>query len=179
MPDTVAALFRTRSEASEALRKLKEAGFGEDQVSLATPRRARRGHYGLKVAVGILTGTLLGALIGALVTGMVPGVRPLVSGSVLATFLFAAVAGAATGGLAGNGRALLVSSVPEEPGDKAAGCDPDQTAGRDVARKVMAQVNPRDSDACRDRENQWCGLGVGGREGGRGGKRGGGMPGRE
>ena len=102
MPDTVAALFRTRSEASEALRKLKEAGFSEDQVTLATPRRARRGHYGLKVAVGILTGTLLGALIGALVTGMVPGVRPLVSGSVLATFLFAAVAGAATGGLAGG-----------------------------------------------------------------------------
>src|SRR5437588_12133290 len=101
MPDTVAGLFRTRSEASEALRKLEAAGFAEDQVSLATPRTGRRGHYGLKVAGGIVAGALLGAVLGAVVTGMVPGVRPLVAGNLLATFLFAAAAGAVTGGLAG------------------------------------------------------------------------------
>src|SRR6266545_4660255 len=56
MPDTVAGLFRTRSEAQEALRKLKDAGFGPDQVSLATPRAARRGHYGSKVLLGVAAG---------------------------------------------------------------------------------------------------------------------------
>src|SRR2546430_9724023 len=102
MPDTVAGLFRSRPEAELALRKLEEAGLGPDQVSLATPRIARRGHYGLKVLTGIVVGTLLGALAGAIVTGMVPGVKPLLPGNVMFTFVLAAVAGAATGGLAGG-----------------------------------------------------------------------------
>jgi MFS family permease len=102
MPDTVAGLFRTRTEAETALRNLKEAGFGPDRLSMATPRRGRRGHYGLKVLIGIVAGTLLGALIGAIVTGMVPGFHPLVAGNMLALFLLAAVAGAATGGVAGG-----------------------------------------------------------------------------
>ena len=72
MPDTVAGLFRTRPEAELALRKLEEAGFGEDQVSLATPRIGRRGHYGPKVLAGIVLGTLLGAVVGAIAAGMVP-----------------------------------------------------------------------------------------------------------
>src|SRR5256885_14301297 len=102
MPDTVVGLFRTRSEAQEALGKLKEAGFGQDQLSVSTPGVRRRGRYGLKVGTGIVIGTLVGALAGAVVTGMVPGVHPLIAGNVLATFLFAAVAGAATGGVAGG-----------------------------------------------------------------------------
>jgi hypothetical protein len=102
MPDTVAGLFRTRSEAQEALRKLKGAGFGPDQVSLATPRAARRGHYGSKVLLGVAAGTIAGALLGAVVTGMVPGMHPLFAGNVLPTFLLAAAAGAATGGVAGG-----------------------------------------------------------------------------
>ena len=102
MPDTVAGLFRTRSQADLALRTLKEAGFGPDQVSVAPPRAGRRGHYGTKVLIGIAAGTLIGALVGAVVSGMVPGVHPLVAGNVLVTFLLAAVAGAATGGVAGG-----------------------------------------------------------------------------
>ena len=102
MADTVVGLFRTRSEAETALRKLKDAGFGPDEVVISTPRTGRRGHYGLKVLGGIVAGTLVGALAGAIATGMVPGVHPQVAGNVLATFLFAAVAGAATGGVAGG-----------------------------------------------------------------------------
>src|SRR5205823_6217814 len=60
------------------------------------------GHYGLKVLAGIVAGTVVGALVGAIVTGMVPVVHPLIAGNVLATFLFAPVAGAATGGVAGG-----------------------------------------------------------------------------
>ena len=66
MPDTVAGLFRTRSEAEMGLRKLKEAGFPEDQIAVATPRVGRRGHYGMKVAAGIVIGIILGALAGAM-----------------------------------------------------------------------------------------------------------------
>ena len=109
MPDTVVGLFRTRSGAEEALGKLKEAGFGQDQLSVSTPAARRRGRYGLKVGSGIVIGTLVGALAGAVVTGMVPGVHPLIAGNVLATFLFAAVAGAATGGVAGG---LLSMAAP-------------------------------------------------------------------
>jgi hypothetical protein len=124
MPDTLAGLFRTRAEAEKALRKLKEAGFGPDQVSLATPRIGRRGHYGMKVLIGIASGILLGALVGAVVTGMVPGVKPLVPGNLLATFLFAALAGAATGGLAG---ALVSMSAS---GDRALYYEQEVESGR-------------------------------------------------
>jgi hypothetical protein len=102
MPDTVAGLFRSRAEADQALRKLEEAGFFRpDRVSVSTPQVGRRGHYGTKVLAGIVVGALLGALVGAVASGMVPGVKPLLPGNMLVTFLFAAVAGAATGGVAG------------------------------------------------------------------------------
>ena len=124
MPDTVVGLFRSRPEAEGALRKLKEAGFGPDQVAVSTPHAGRRGHYGLKVLGGIVAGTVLGALVGAIATGMVPGVHPLVAGNLLATFLFAAVAGAATGGLAG---ALLSMAAS---GDRALFYEQEVESGR-------------------------------------------------
>jgi hypothetical protein len=102
MPDTVAGLFRTRAEADTALRNLKEAGFRPDQISIATPRTGRHGHYGRKVLAGIGAGILVGAIAGALVTGMVPGMRPMITGNTLAIFLLAVVAGLATGGVAGG-----------------------------------------------------------------------------
>src|SRR2546421_10033318 len=97
MPDTVVGLFRTRSEAEEALGKLKEAGFGQDQLSVSTPAVRRRGRYGIKVGTGIVIGTLVGALARAGATGMAPGAPPLIPRNVRATFLFAAAPRAATG----------------------------------------------------------------------------------
>ncbi len=97
MPDTVVGLLPTRSEAELALRKLKDAGFSPDLATVSTPARGRSGHYGLKV----LAGVVVGAVIGFIVSGMAPGSQPLLHGSKLATFLLAAVTGAATGGLAG------------------------------------------------------------------------------
>jgi len=124
MPDTVVGLFRSRPESDAALRKLKEAGFGPDEVAVSTPHTGRRGHYGLKVLGGIVAGTVLGALVGAIATGMVPGVHPLISGNLLATFAFAAVAGAATGGLAG----ALVSMAAS--GDRALFYEQEVESGR-------------------------------------------------
>lgn len=124
MPDTVAGLFRTRAEADLALRKLKDAGFGPDQVSVSTPRIGRHGHYGVKVLAGLAIGTLLGAVVGAVATGMVPGVHPLLPGNVLVTFAFAAVAGGATGMVAG----LLLSMAAS--GDTALFYEQEVESGR-------------------------------------------------
>jgi hypothetical protein len=70
MPDTVVGLFKTRAEADRALGKLKEVGFGPDQVAISTPQLRRRGDYGVKVLAGIGIGIVFGALAGAIATGM-------------------------------------------------------------------------------------------------------------
>ena len=139
MPDTVVGLFRTRAEADQALGKLKEAGFGPDQVAVSTPHFRRRGHYFAKVFVGVVIGTLIGAVVGAVATGMVPGVKPLVSGHVLATFLFAAGAGAATGSLAG----MLISMSAS--GDRALFYEQEVESGR-----ILISVSPPNLEAARE-----------------------------
>src|SRR6266850_1065700 len=65
MPNTVVGLFRTRSEAEEALGKLKGEGFGPDQVSVSAPAVGRRRHYGLILAAvaGAATGGVAGGLL--------------------------------------------------------------------------------------------------------------------
>lgn len=124
MADSVAGLFRNRTEATAALRKLEEAGFGPDRVTLSTPRTGRRGHYGSKVLVGIVAGTLVGVIVGAVLTGLVPGMRPMIPGDRLALFLLAAAAGAGTGGLAGG----LVSMAAS--GDRALYYEQEVESGR-------------------------------------------------
>jgi hypothetical protein len=138
MPDTVVGLFRVRTEADRALGKLKEAGFGPDRVAISTPQFRRRGNYFTKVLVGILIGTLLGALLGAIATGMVPGMRPLMTGNVPATFLLAAVAGAATGFIAG----MLVSMAAS--GDRALFYEQEVESGR-----ILISVSGQDLDRAR------------------------------
>jgi hypothetical protein len=120
----VAALFRTRSEAEEGLRKLKEAGFAEDEVSVATARVARPQRYAAKVAGGVVVGTVVGAIVGAVVAGMMPGIHAMIPGNALATFVFVAVAGGATGGVAG---ALLSVAAS---GDTALYYDEEVESGR-------------------------------------------------
>jgi MFS family permease len=124
MPDTVAGLFRNRVEAEEALRKLEEAGFSRDQISISSPRIGRRGNYGRKVLIGIAIGTLAGAVVGAIVGGVVPDVHALLPGSSLVIFVIALAAGAATGGVAGG----LVSMAAS--GDTALYFEQEVQAGR-------------------------------------------------
>jgi len=109
MPDTVAGLFRNRPEAQEALRKLEEAGFSGDQMALSSPRMARRGHYGLKVLIGIAAGAVVGAIVGAIVSGEAPGTHAVVQGNQVALLLFVAFAGTITGGVAGALLAIAAS----------------------------------------------------------------------
>lgn len=124
MPDTVVGLFRTRDEQLAAVQALQKAGFDRDQIVTATPHRGRSGHYGTKVAAGIVIGTVIGMIAGAVATGMVPGVRPLIPGNLVLTFIFAAVAGAATGALAG----MLISMAAS--GDRALYYEQEVESGR-------------------------------------------------
>lgn len=124
MPDTVVGLFRTRTEADRALGKLKEAGFGPDQVSVSTPHFRRRGRYAMKLVVGLGLGVVLGAILGAVVAGLVPGIPALMPGNKLAVFVLASVTGAATGLVAGG---LLSMSAS---GDRALFYEQEVESGR-------------------------------------------------
>ena len=129
----VVALFEERSEAEDAIRDLKNAGFTNKQIGIATQDRVRAGKThsegtpvdddpgriveetasGLAegAAVGALTGGVIGGLVGLVSSLLIPGIGPLVVGGVLASALMGLGVGAATGGLIGG---LVGMGVPEQ-----------------------------------------------------------------
>jgi hypothetical protein len=115
---TVVGLFARRLDAEAAIRDLKAAGFGDDQIGVALQDKEEQGDLlestGVKetqrAAVGALSGGLVGGLIGLLGSLLVPGVGPILVGGVLASTLTGAGIGAATGGIIG---ALVSMGVPE------------------------------------------------------------------
>jgi uncharacterized membrane protein len=129
----VVGLFRDRSKAEEAIRDLKQAGFTNEQIGVATRDRLERQEEragavkpeedrakvvedtaeGMAegAAVGALTGGVVGGLVGLIGSLLVPGLGPVVVGGVLASTLMGMGIGAATGGLIG---ALVGMGVPEE-----------------------------------------------------------------
>jgi hypothetical protein len=138
MPDTAVGLFRTRTEADQALGKLKQAGFSADEVSVSTRHARRKSHFGLEMLAGVVVGAILGAVVGAFATGMVPGVHGLAAeGNQLGLFLFATFAGTITGGVAG---ALLAAAAS---GDSALFYEEEVESGR-----IMISVSgPRLAEA--------------------------------
>ena len=129
----VVALFEERSEAEDAIRDLKDAGFTNEQIGVATQGRMEAGEArsersavddeadriveetasGLAegAAAGALTGGVIGGLVGLVSSLLIPGLGPLLVGGVLASALMGMGVGAATGGLIG---ALVGMGVPEE-----------------------------------------------------------------
>jgi hypothetical protein len=129
----VVALFEERSEAEDAIRDLKDAGFTNEQIGVATQGRIEAGEApgegsaaddeaarivqetasGLAegAAAGALTGGVIGGLVGLVSSLLIPGVGPLVVGGILASALMGVGVGAATGGLIG---ALVGMGVPED-----------------------------------------------------------------
>jgi len=118
---TVVGVFNDRSQAQQAVKDLRQAGFREDQIGVV----AREGenvagaeHVGDKgshVATGAATGVAAGAGIGALwalgiAANILPGIGPVISGGILASVLASAAGGAAIAGIAG---ALIGLGVPE------------------------------------------------------------------
>jgi len=117
---TVVGLFRTRSDAEQAISDLKDAGFTRDQIGIAIKNRSDQrdlaestdtSHAGKGAAAGAISGGLVGGIIGLLGSLLIPGLGPIVVGGVLESVLVGAGAGVATGGLIG---ALMGLGVSEQ-----------------------------------------------------------------
>ena len=119
---TVVGLFHNQADAEQAIQRLKDADFSENQIGVAMRDRDRQQQLvedtGTQVAEGAAAGALGGGILGGvlgLLTGVgalaIPGVGPIIAGGTLASTLAGAGIGAAAGGLLG---ALVGMGIPEE-----------------------------------------------------------------
>jgi len=120
MSKTITAVFDTRFASEAALRKLDQAGFTKDQVTMLITEETRGKHFGIDEgsksdqAAGV--GAAIGGLAGALYLGLasagtllIPGLNLIVSGA-----LVGALAGLGVGGVAGGLIGSLVGlGIPE------------------------------------------------------------------
>jgi uncharacterized membrane protein len=109
--DHVTAVFKTRTGAEDALRKIEAIGISDSQVSIVASDETRGKAFGFEkgtktdkgFAAGATTGGLVGAVLGSLLaagTIAIPGLNLVVTGY-LVPALAGLGAGAATGGLIG------------------------------------------------------------------------------
>lgn len=119
---TVAGLFYDRLSAEAAIQGLKDAGFRERQIGVATRDQEQQEDIakgtGTRAAEGAKTGALSGGVVGGVVgllagigALVIPGIGPILAGGALASALAGAGVGAAAGGLLG---ALVGMGIPEE-----------------------------------------------------------------
>jgi uncharacterized protein (TIGR02271 family) len=112
--ETVVGVFTDHSQARKATHALKEAGFTENQIGVASAKRHTDAHDsatgddedGNYTGEGAIAGAATGAGIGALwglgiLAGILPAIGPAIAGGTLAVLLSSAAAGAAAAGLAG------------------------------------------------------------------------------
>lgn len=110
---TVVGVFSDRQQAQSAVRALKDSGFREDQIGLASSSQDAEDSSGTAsadnsfVGEGAMTGLAAGAGLGALwglgvLSGILPVIGPAIAGGTLAGILLSnAAVGAAAAGLAG------------------------------------------------------------------------------
>ena len=114
-PDTALGIFDEPEQAAEAIRALKEDGFTDKQIGIASRECSRR-FADMRVEEqhaaerGAVTGTLVGGGVGA-VLGLVgavlmPGAIPVIGGSALMGAIGGGLAGAAAGAVVRPGIAL-------------------------------------------------------------------------
>src|SRR5262245_30332732 len=115
-PGTVVGVFANRKNADKAARELRDAGFTDEQIGVASRDRRKLGDSETMAEEGAVTGLIAGAGVGTLVgrgvlAGVLPVIGPVVAGGTLAVLLANAAGGAAIAGLVG---ALIGLGVPEE-----------------------------------------------------------------
>jgi len=119
---TVVGVFEDYRDADRAVNDLRQAGFSDDQIGVATRRAegmatatdsADEGsHWETGAVTGLLAGAGLGGLVGlGVMAGVIPVLGPIIAGGTLAAILANAAGGAAIGGVAG---ALIGAGIPEE-----------------------------------------------------------------
>ena len=118
--DVVVGVFYTRSEAEQAIRDLRTAGFADDKIGMiARDAEGRvvteKGGETLAeegAAAGAVVGAGAGALVGlGVITGTIPVLGPVLAIGTLGTILLNAAGGAAILGLVG---ALVGLGIPED-----------------------------------------------------------------
>jgi hypothetical protein len=115
---TAIGIFPDADRAQQAVRALKQAGFRDDEIGVASPTATTEGRAA-HAAEGAVTGVAAGAGAGALwalgiAAGVLPGIGPAVAGGLLASVLASAAGGAAVVGVTG---ALIGLGIPEEEAD--------------------------------------------------------------
>lgn len=138
---TVVGVFTNRDDARKATHALKDAGFTEAQIGVASGTRedtrtagdgdAEESFAGEGALSGAATGAAAGVGIGALwglgiLAGVLPAIGPAIAGGTLAVLLSSAAAGAAAAGLAG---ALIGMGLSDE---EAAYYETEMKAGRTI-----------------------------------------------
>jgi hypothetical protein len=118
---TVVSAFTNRDDAQRAVNELRQAGFRNEEIGIATRNGpAAAGalaveDQGDRVASAATAGALAGGAGGALwgiaiAAGLLPGIGPVIAGGTLSAILASAATGAAAAGLAG---ALIGLGLPE------------------------------------------------------------------
>lgn len=112
--ETIVGVFANNEQARNATRALKDAGFTEEQIGVASANRAQGAgtlenrdaaddsYAGEGAMAGVATGAGIGALWGlGILAGVLPGIGTAIAGGTLGILLSSAAAGAAAAGLAG------------------------------------------------------------------------------
>ncbi len=152
---TVVGAFTSQEDARRATRALRDAGFTEDQIGVASskPRTGDGaiseeddGDYTAEGAMaGVATGAGIGALWGlGILAGILPAIGPAIAGGTLAVLLSSAAAGAAAAGIAGAliGMGLSKEEAEFYEGEIKAGrtiVTVNAGSGRDEALHILRQ----------------------------------------
>lgn len=121
---TVVGVFEDASDAIQAVRALRDAGFLDAHIGIVSKDdRTSRDKFGLKddpthtkweqgTAVGAAAGGATGLGLGlAVAAGLIPPLGPVIAGGAVVAVLASAGAGAVVGGVAGG---LAGLGIPEE-----------------------------------------------------------------
>jgi hypothetical protein len=144
----VIAVFPNRGMADAAIDELWHAGFGKDEIGVASPGEPlheattapgrQEDRVGRAAGTGALTGGVVGALAGAVAALTIPGFGPILVGGMLLSMFGGAAAGAALGTFAGPFVAMGLSE------DEARHYECEFRAGRTI---VAVRAPDRDDEA--------------------------------
>jgi uncharacterized membrane protein len=119
MSQTVVGLFRSKEQAEEAIRELKNRDFENQEISLIAKddeggKSGGTGFENQNLSDGTATGGAVGGIAGLLAGAgalLIPGIGPIIAAGPLA----GALTGIVTGGIAGG---LIDYGIPEEEGER-------------------------------------------------------------
>lgn len=123
----VSGVFKTRSQAEQALQSVRNAGISADKVTLLTPRKEAEieeevksvpvddaEQPGMGKAIGGLMGGGIGVTAGALLVALVPGVGPISAVGLLGAALLGAAGAAAGATVGGRSENAVTEGLPED-----------------------------------------------------------------